>query len=131
MIFRSRRGGNAIEFALLAPVWIVVMMAILEYGWCFFVQATLERAVVEGARAGALAPQVDDVAGIAEAAAREAWAEVGVPAMPTFSVQLAGEVPYTTLTFDGSVVYSPLVGLGLLPTPPTLRAATRRMLEEP
>ena len=64
---RARRGGNAIEFALLLPVFIAVISFIFEYGWYFFVRANAMSAVQAGCRAGAVVPP-DDVPSPADVA---------------------------------------------------------------
>jgi Flp pilus assembly protein TadG len=51
-----QRGGQAlVEFALLAPVMILILLAILAFGLVFSWQNVLNNAAREGARAGAVA----------------------------------------------------------------------------
>jgi Flp pilus assembly protein TadG len=51
---RFRRGkdkGNAaVEFALALPIFAVLLIGIMEFGWYFFVQHTLQYATREGMR---------------------------------------------------------------------------------
>ena len=49
-----RRGGNAIEFALCLPLWVLVVAAIMDLGWLFYAQTTLDAAANIGCREGAL-----------------------------------------------------------------------------
>jgi len=49
-----RRGNNAVEFVLCLPIWIAVVMAIMDYGWLFFRQTSLDAAANIGCRAGSL-----------------------------------------------------------------------------
>ena len=51
---RIRRGSYALEFALTLPVWWMIMVAIMEFGWLFLHQSTLDSAATVGCRAGAL-----------------------------------------------------------------------------
>ncbi|NLI82316.1 MAG: pilus assembly protein [Deltaproteobacteria bacterium] len=48
----GERGGSAVEFALVLPVLMLILFAILEYGWYMTHQLTLANAVAAGARAG-------------------------------------------------------------------------------
>lgn len=54
---RRRRGANAIEFALIMPVFVMLMMGIIEFSWMFFIRSQVVNAVRDGCRAGAVTPQ--------------------------------------------------------------------------
>ena len=47
---RRERGGTLVEFALVAPLMILLIMAALELAIVFWVNLTLQHAVREGAR---------------------------------------------------------------------------------
>ena len=51
---RDQRGASAVEFALIVPLLIVLVLGIAEFGRAFQVQGTLSAAAREGARAMAL-----------------------------------------------------------------------------
>lgn len=51
---QSRRGANAIEFALTAPFFFLLVMGIIDYGYLFASQAGLDNAVSLGCREGAM-----------------------------------------------------------------------------
>jgi len=51
---QARRGAVAMEFALVAPFLVAVVLAMLELGRSFEVQQILDAAVREGARLGAM-----------------------------------------------------------------------------
>ena len=51
---QSERGAAAVEFALIVPLLIVLVLGIVEFGRAFQVQATLAAAAREGARVLAL-----------------------------------------------------------------------------
>ncbi len=59
---RSCRGQNLVEFSLVLPILIVVLMGVVEFGIVYFIRASVENAVREGARYGAVHPT--DVSGI-------------------------------------------------------------------
>lgn len=50
----SERGAVAVEFALLAPVLIMVLLGIMEFGRAYNVQTTLTNAAREGVRSMAI-----------------------------------------------------------------------------
>lgn len=51
---RGERGASAVEFAMIVPLLIVLVLGIAEFGHAFSVQGTLSAAAREGARAMAL-----------------------------------------------------------------------------
>ena len=51
---RGERGSNAVEFGLVVPILLVLVLGIVEFGHAFQVQGTLSAAAREGARAMAL-----------------------------------------------------------------------------
>jgi Flp pilus assembly protein TadG len=50
----SERGAVAVEFALVAPILIMLLLGIMEFGRAYSVQATLTNAAREGVRAMAI-----------------------------------------------------------------------------
>lgn len=50
----SERGALAVEFAILAPVLILILMGIIEFGRAYNVQASLSSAAREGVRVMAI-----------------------------------------------------------------------------
>jgi len=65
---RSERGATAVEFALVLPVLLVLVLGIIEFGRAFQVQATLAAAAREGVRVMA----IEDDAAAARAATQTA-----------------------------------------------------------
>jgi Flp pilus assembly protein TadG len=51
---RGERGASAVEFGLIIPVLLILVLGIIEFGHAFQVQGTLSAAAREGARAMAL-----------------------------------------------------------------------------
>src|SRR3954466_10329501 len=51
---RRERGATAVEFALIVPLLILLVLGIAEFGHAFQVQGTLSAAAREGVRAMAL-----------------------------------------------------------------------------
>jgi Flp pilus assembly protein TadG len=48
---RDERGASAVEFALLLPLLLLILFAIIEYGWFFANRIVLMNAVSDAARA--------------------------------------------------------------------------------
>jgi Flp pilus assembly protein TadG len=66
---RGERGASAVEFALIVPLLIMLVLGIAEFGHAFQVQGTLSAAAREGVRAMALRNNpVDAKAVVREAA---------------------------------------------------------------
>jgi len=60
--FRTCRGQNLVEFALVLPLMVTVMLGIVDFGFVYFVRGSVENAAREGARYGSIHPT--DVSGI-------------------------------------------------------------------
>ncbi|MCC6497785.1 MAG: pilus assembly protein [Propionibacteriaceae bacterium] len=48
--FKRERGAAAVEFALLLPLLMMLLLAIMEFGYAFFIQATVAGAARVGVR---------------------------------------------------------------------------------
>ena len=53
---RGEKGASAVEFALVLPVLIALLLGIIEFGFAFNNQISLNQAVREGARVDAVSP---------------------------------------------------------------------------
>ncbi|WP_395398339.1 TadE/TadG family type IV pilus assembly protein [Arthrobacter sp. UC242_113] len=84
----SDRGAVAVEFALLAPVLIMLLLGIMEFGRAYNTQITLSNAAREGARVMA----IDNKQADAEAAATRASAGLG-PLTMKFSTYPTASTP--------------------------------------
>lgn len=50
----DRRGAAAVEFAVVAPLFLLFILALFEFGWAMMAQGILVNAAQEGARTGVL-----------------------------------------------------------------------------
>jgi len=50
----TRRGTTALEFALILPTFILLLMSMMDFGWLFFQRATLDMAATSGCRQATL-----------------------------------------------------------------------------
>jgi len=49
-IKKKTRGASAVEFALVLPIFALLMFAIIDFGWYFYTEHTLQFATREGTR---------------------------------------------------------------------------------
>src|SRR3954452_2571600 len=122
---RRERGATAVEFALIVPLLIVLVIGIAEFGRAFQVQGTLSAAAREGVRvmalqndpaaarsmvrsvASSLNPALTDAAiGISPSACPVASATAG-----TVRVTITYRMPYLTGFFGAGVT---LTGTGVM-----------------
>ncbi len=54
-LLKSQKGMSAVEFALILPVFMLLVFAIVEFGGAFYKKQVLTSAVREGARLGVVA----------------------------------------------------------------------------
>jgi Flp pilus assembly protein TadG len=55
---RPPRGGVMIEFALVLPIFVLLLLGAMDWGWYFMIRETATNAAREGARVGAVSPSV-------------------------------------------------------------------------
>lgn len=117
---RRRRGSEAVEFALVFPVFISLVMGGVELMWFMSMVAALHTSVRVGARAGAVSSTADAITN-AQTAALAAWNESGNRASTiTFTASEVGAPPNLQLQLIGTMGYVSLTGL----LPPSMLPAT-------
>ena len=126
-LLRGRRRGDAvIEFVLLAPTLLVILLGILDVGRVLDTWLVVENAAREGARVAAQVPPGSDPAGVGQQAALAYLASALAPRRDV----LAQRVPSTVVTFDTVTVnteadvqlYTPMIQ-AFLPSPVPVRAS--------
>jgi Flp pilus assembly protein TadG len=120
-----RRGANAIEFALLFPVFVFLLSGLVDYGWLFMVQSVSTHAAHEGVRAGAVTMKADDPISAAKAAVQDRLDNSGVTLSPTIDAVLGGATPDQHLTVTVQVPIAAPVGLVPIPAVITTTAVMR------
>jgi Flp pilus assembly protein TadG len=106
------RGAVAVEFALVLPVLLMLLLGLFDYGWYFYCELSVTNAAREGARAGTTVPGGD--AARAQATALGCLAG-SLAAQPTTVNVVIGGAP-TTVTVDVTMHFAPLVGFVPLPS---------------
>ncbi|BCW72287.1 hypothetical protein NicSoilB8_33310 [Arthrobacter sp. NicSoilB8] len=105
---RSERGAVAVEFALLAPVLILLLFGITEFGRAYNVQISLSNAAREGARVMAISN--DPTA--ARSAVRGALGTL-VPVLPDEKIVFTASAPAGAKTCSAGAQMSVTVGYTL------------------
>ncbi len=133
----TRRGGNAIEFALLFPLFWLLLGGGMDIGWLYYHQAMLDTATNTGCRAGSLIDPgwaQGDMA-IVEQTAQEAMS-AQLNATPgtvcdtssgdcSLFVTLYGDPPGRSLVCSVERSFEPLLGIAARPTKLGSRIAVR------
>ncbi|HEX5444462.1 MAG TPA: TadE family protein [Pirellulales bacterium] len=106
---RSRRGVAAVEFALVAPLFLILLLGVIEYGRMLVVQQVVNEAAREGVRAAVCAgAQTSDVLAAANdrlTASSISGAAVTVSPSPPGSaangdpVSVTVEVPFSAVSW--------------------------------
>ncbi len=119
---QNERGAAAVEFALVAPILLMMVLGIAEFGRAYHVQTTLSQAAREGVRVMAL--QNDQAAAIAATKAAAPTLTLtniavspgtcvasGTTPAATATVTVTYVLPYITKLFGSSVT---LTGKGVM-----------------
>jgi Flp pilus assembly protein TadG len=61
ILSHRRRASTLVEFALLLPVLMIIIMGIIEFGWFSKTQLTIANAAREGARSASLGKTQDEI----------------------------------------------------------------------
>jgi len=57
---KGQAGVSTVEFALILPLFFILIMGIVDFGWYFFVQHTLQYGTREGVRLALVGRKLDD-----------------------------------------------------------------------
>jgi Flp pilus assembly protein TadG len=123
-----RRGSVSVEFALVAPVVLMILYGICDYSWYMMSLFTVRVAVQDGVRDGAVVATVDGPCTVAVASVRQHLDEGGLDGtsavvncgMDTFAY---GNAIWVTATLD----YDALAGL--VPMPDLLQTEVSAFFE--
>jgi len=117
----NRRGANHIEFALVLPVFIAIVLGMMEYSWAFFIRSAVVTSVRDGCRAGSVIHPEDDYQTVAIDAMRETLLEYQIDCADlsttcTEIITTSGTNPQESLDCRLEVNYDPLIGYVPVPT---------------
>ena len=123
-----RRGGNTVEFALTLPVFLYLMLGVVDYGYLMMAHAVLDAAAMEGTREGAITDpyNVAAVDAVAEAKAEEIASGICAGDC-VYTCNDVGNPPEREIECDLRWNIEPLVGL--VPYPTQIQSKGRQLLE--
>ncbi len=99
-LVRSRSGAAAAEFAIVVPVLIMVLFAILQFGMLFFANAGVQNAVGEGARMATLWPRRTQAQITSEITASRFGVNPNQLSAPVFNYGRAGGQDFVEITLS-------------------------------
>ena len=117
---KNERGAVAVEFALLAPVLVMLLLGIMEFGRAYNVQVSLSSAAREGVRVMAI---TNNAAGARTAVKNAASglqpplsdSNITVsPSLCTSGAQVTVKISYTLATMTGIAGPFPMEGSGVM-----------------
>jgi Flp pilus assembly protein TadG len=115
---RKRRedGVSAVEFGLVLPLFIIILLGIMDYGWVYFVKLSMTNAAREGARVGVtLDTNIETEAG------KAAKAYLGAAGFNPDDSEWSVTPDLTDPTLSVTVTVNPFKPLvGFVPTPASL-----------
>lgn len=120
MARRNERGAVAVEFALLAPVLVMLLLGIMEFGRAYNVQVSLSSAAREGVRVMAITNNptgAKTAVKNAAVAVQPALTDTNITVTPnvcTSGTQVTVKVSYTLSTLTGIAGPFPLEGTGVM-----------------
>ena len=121
---RRRRGAEIVEIALILPIFVLILMAMMDIAWVFFHQSALDASANIGCRAGALIDPgqsdeyLDDLEQVAQAALLQALIENGTGSCEgecVTEVSTFGDSPGRSLLCEVQRDVDPLLGIVVSP----------------
>jgi Flp pilus assembly protein TadG len=114
MKVRRVRGGSAAEFAIIAPVLVLLLFGIIEFGLILYDQAMITNASREGARAGIVYSYPDrigdgEITNVVTAYCADHLVSFGSGSALSISIQRSGTATGDTLTVQVTYPYTFLV----------------------
>jgi Flp pilus assembly protein TadG len=125
-----QRGAAAVEFALLLPVFMLMLLGMIDYGWYFYVDLAATNAAREGARAATTTAGICGSAGagiaqtLGEATVSSYMQKIGYDGYTTATAtcQSGGLLPNPTWQVTVVVDFPRLTGYPLVPMPASTTA---------
>jgi Flp pilus assembly protein TadG len=102
----AQQGGALAEFAVVAPIIIVLLFGILEFGVAFYTKGLITNASREGARFGVVFTTPRKTAAEIQSKVNEYLVKAGFPQTAATSVTGAGGATGSLLTVNVSYPYS-------------------------
>lgn len=94
VIQARERGAEAVEFALVVPVFLLLVFGVVDFGYMINRDTMINNASREGAREGALNPSLNDI----ECTVRQALSPVETPVLQTVTPNCSPSTTLITVT---------------------------------
>jgi Flp pilus assembly protein TadG len=129
-------GAAAVEFALVLPLFCIILFGMIDYGLYFYQRFALDAAVRDGIRAGlqTVETATPDSWTVATTRAQAVLSSSNVIVAsqvtwgPAVGSRYTGTVPTRALTITGTYTFQPIIGL--VPVPhPTMNYSMTMLLE--
>jgi len=136
----GERGQALVEFALILPVLVLILMGVFDFGRAFFAYNAISNGAREGARYGVIHPTARDGDGFPpydpDTIEGQAVAQTIILDMDEIDVQVVPDSPFdrgepitVTVTYDFYAI-TPLIGQ-IIGNPLTLRSSATMIIEQP
>ena len=102
---QNQRGASAVEFAIIAPLFIAMLFAIVEFGLIIYAKGMLTHASREGARFGVIYAEPKRTQTEIQAKVREYLDQVGLTSDATVEVIGAGGLSKANLSVTVRYTY--------------------------
>ena len=132
---RGAAGVSTVEFGLILPILLIILLGTIDYGWVFFVRLNMINAAREGARVGVTKGDEDTgLSTIDEQKVKDVATQYLQTAGLTDSIAVQVDLPTPHDTTDDSVKvtitnspFRPLVGF--VPVPPGMEVTAEMRWE--
>lgn len=129
MIRRSRRGGNAVEFALILPALLALIFGVFEMSWYFNRYMVISAAARDGARRAAMAETTNDAVAIAESEVLAYLSKIDTIDQVVITTTVNGTSPNRTVTVQVARPYTAIAG-EYVPAPDSISASFSLRMED-
>jgi Flp pilus assembly protein TadG len=130
---KQSRGAAAVEFALVLPLLLMIVLGTIDWGWYFFVSQIVTNAAREGARVGSLTAYDPDNPDADTAAEAEAEATVAtyltgatLKGAPVVDVTTVGDAIRVSVSYPAGSLTGFTKLVSIIPTNSTAIAEMRR-----